>query len=157
MKNLIIAALIFSALLITTATLAKASTKVMWGKTKLRKGQIDKVTVLCTTQLYQKDHEGILRHSHWPIGGEEFRVYSFSGHDGGYYEGGGSLYIKKSTVLKYETPSKFKIALLKNNTVDEKSSLPKTKNERLPVAEDMSNAPISNGQTSPISNEFTDK
>ncbi|QEY22677.1 hypothetical protein D0S48_19615 [Psychrobacillus sp. AK 1817] len=90
MKNLIIAALIFPALLITTATLAEASTKVMWGKTELRNGQIGKVTVLCTTQLYQKDNEGILRHSNRPLyKGEEFRV------------------------LKYETPSKLKLALLK--------------------------------------------
>ena len=46
MKNFLLSALMVPALVISTVTVAEASTKVMWGKTELIKGQIGKVTVL---------------------------------------------------------------------------------------------------------------
>lgn len=44
--------------------------------------------------------------------GEEFSVYSYKGKDGGYYGLGGLLFVKKPSAVKYETPSKVKLALL---------------------------------------------
>lgn len=47
--------------------------------------------------------------------GEEFRVYSYKSMEGGLYGVGNSNFIYKSPVVKYETPSKSKLALLSGN------------------------------------------
>lgn len=117
MKKFFLSALIIPALLLSTVTITEASTKVMWGKTELVKGQIGKVTVLNTTQVYQNNKDGIFKQSTRSLRkGDEFRVYSYKGQDGGFYGLGGGLFVKKSTVVKYETPSKSKLILLENNT-----------------------------------------
>ncbi|MFB5089797.1 hypothetical protein PGC35_21915 [Psychrobacillus sp. PGGUH221] len=116
MKKIFLSALIIPALLLSTVTITEASTKVMWGKTELVKGQIGKVTVLNTTQVYQNNNDGIFKQTtRYLRKGDEFRVYSYKGQDGGFYGLGGGLFVKKSTVVKYETPSKSKLALLENN------------------------------------------
>lgn len=44
--------------------------------------------------------------------GEEYRVFSFKSNDGGLYGVGGGSFVQKNAKVKYETPSKSKIALL---------------------------------------------
>ncbi|MFB5089451.1 hypothetical protein PGC35_20075 [Psychrobacillus sp. PGGUH221] len=116
MKKIFLSALIIPALLLSPVTITEASTKVMWGKTELRKGQIGKITVLNTAPLYQNNNDGIPRQINRSLSkGEEFRVYSYKGQDGGFYGLGGGLFVKRSNVVQYETPSKTKLALLENN------------------------------------------
>ncbi|MFB5086984.1 hypothetical protein PGC35_07140 [Psychrobacillus sp. PGGUH221] len=122
MKKGLLSALIIPVLFLSTVTITEASTKVMWGKTEFVKGQIGKVTVLNTTQIYQNNNDGIFKQSTRSLRkGEEFRVYSYKGQDGGYYGLGGGLFAKKSTVVKYETPSKAKLKLLEDNSLSSSS------------------------------------
>ncbi|MEH7122435.1 MBL fold metallo-hydrolase [Bacillus sp. JJ1532] len=95
---------------------AHAATRVMWGKTELKAGQIGKVTVLSNTDLVTLDANGSLKAVRTLKAGEEYRVYSYkSAHDGLYGVGGGQ-YIQKSSKIKYETPSKAKLALLEQQS-----------------------------------------
>jgi len=100
---------------------------VMWGKTELKVGQVGKVTVLSNTSLVKLESDESLSKVRTLKKGEEFRVYSYKSNHGGLYGVGGGSYIKKEVKVKYETPSKSKLALLhsKNNVansfiVDEK-------------------------------------
>lgn len=97
---------------------ADASTKVMWGKTELKLGQVGKVTVLGDTNLYHLSDNGqVLTKVRTLKKGEEFRVYSVRDltvdNYAAYYAVGGNNYIKTNGNVKYETPSKSKLALLK--------------------------------------------
>ncbi|WP_313892947.1 hypothetical protein [Psychrobacillus sp.] len=93
---------------------ADASTKVMWGKTELKLGQIGKVTILANTSLVKLGSDGSLSTVRSLKKGEEFRVYSYKNNHGGLYGvGGGSFVQKNGAKVKYETPSKSKLALLK--------------------------------------------
>lgn len=96
---------------------AEASTnKVMWGKTELKLGQIGKVTINSSTVLYKLEKSNKLTKIRDLKAGEEFRVYSYKSMEGGLYGVGASSYIYKSPVVKYETPSKSKLALLSGKT-----------------------------------------
>jgi hypothetical protein len=86
--------------------------KVMWGKTELKLGQIGKVTILSNTNLVKMDSNGSLTTVRTLKKGEEYRVYSYNSNHGGLYGVGGGSYIQKSSNIKYETPSKSKLALL---------------------------------------------
>ncbi|MEI4770103.1 transglycosylase SLT domain-containing protein [Psychrobacillus sp. FJAT-51614] len=86
--------------------------KVMWGKTELRLGQIGKVTILSNTNLVKMESNGSLTTVRPLKKGEEYRVYSYKSNHGGLYGVGGGSYVQKSTKVKYETPSKSKLALL---------------------------------------------
>ncbi|MFB5089388.1 hypothetical protein PGC35_19720 [Psychrobacillus sp. PGGUH221] len=122
MKKVFLSALIIPLLFLSTVTITEASTKVMWGKTELVKGQIGKVTVLNTTQVYQNNNDGIFKQSTRSLRkGDEFRIYSYKGQDGGYYGLGGGLFVKRTTVVKYETPSKAKLKLLEDNSLSSSS------------------------------------
>ena len=91
----------------------KAATKVMWGKTELKYGQIGKVTVLADTPLVKMDSDGSLSTVRMLKKGDEFRVYSYKGQHNGLYGVGGSSFVQKNAAkLKYETPSKKKLALV---------------------------------------------
>ncbi|AKU26415.1 PPC domain-containing protein [Geobacillus sp. DSP4a] len=92
---------------ILTITAPKPS--VWWGKVKLVKGQIGKVTVLKDTYLWKMDAKGKLTSVRKLKKGEELRVYSYKN---GLYGVGGGYYVKKDAAVKYETPSKTKLKQL---------------------------------------------
>lgn len=93
---------------------AEAATKVMWGKTELKVGQIGKVTILDKTDLVKLESDGSLTVVRVLNKGEEFRVYSYKSQHGGLYGVGGGSYVKNSKIAKYETPSKSKLAQLED-------------------------------------------
>lgn len=112
------------------------SNKVMWGKTELKKGQIGKVTVLTTTPLVRLASDGSIPNVRYLEKGEEFRVYSVKRNPGLYGVGGGNyIYIGKE--VKYETPSKSKLALLEgkssNETVIETKPTPNSTKDKSTV------------------------
>ncbi|GGA19599.1 SGNH/GDSL hydrolase family protein [Psychrobacillus lasiicapitis] len=86
--------------------------KVMWGKTELKIGQIGKVTILQDTYLMKIENDGSLSTIRTLKKGEEYRVYSYKGQQNGLYGLGGSSFVQKNTAIRYETPSKAKLALL---------------------------------------------
>ena len=86
--------------------------KVMWGKTELKVGQIGKVTILSNTNLVKLESNGTLTTVRTLKKGEEYRVYSYKSNHGGLYGVGAGSYVQKTTNVKYETPSKRKLALL---------------------------------------------
>ena len=74
---------------------AEAAMKVMWGKTELKLGQIGKVTIKSSTELFKMEKDNSLVKVRDLKAGEEFRVYSYKTNNGGLYGvGGGNL--KKS-------------------------------------------------------------
>lgn len=99
----------------SSAVSADATTKVMWGKTELKIGQIGKVTILTNTQLMKIESDGSLTTVRTLKKGEEYRVYSYKGQQNGLYGLGGSIFVQKSDAIRYETPSKAKLALLQNS------------------------------------------
>ncbi|UAW07777.1 stress protein [Psychrobacillus phage PVJ1] len=102
---------------------ASAATKVMWGKTELKLGQIGKATILSDTTLVKLESNGTLSNVRKMKKGEEYRVYSYKSNNGGLYGVGGGSYIQKSAKVKYETPSKSKLALLQQGSAKENVSL----------------------------------
>ncbi|WP_253278862.1 hypothetical protein [Psychrobacillus sp. FJAT-21963] len=102
---------------------ANAATKVMWGKTELKLGQIGKVTILSDTTLVKLESNGSLSNVRKMKKGEEYRVYSFKSNHGGLYGVGGGSYVQKSAKVKYETPSKSKLALLQHGSTNQNASL----------------------------------
>ena len=92
---------------------AAHAASVMWGKTELKLGQIGKVTILADTVLFKLESDGSLSTVRAMKRGEEYRVYSYKSNHGGLYGVGGGNFVQKSEKVKYETPSKSKLALLK--------------------------------------------
>ncbi|MFJ8064710.1 SGNH/GDSL hydrolase family protein [Psychrobacillus sp. NPDC096426] len=88
------------------------TTRVMWGKTELKIGQIGKVTILEDTYLMKIEKDGSLSTIRILKKGEEYRVYSYKGQQNGLYGLGGGSFVQKSDTIRYETPSKAKLALL---------------------------------------------
>ena len=104
-------------LLIAIPTNINAATKVMWGKTELKIGQIGKVTILEDTALVKIESNGSLTTVRMLKKGEEYRVYSYKGQNSGLYGVGSGSFVAKNTVkVKYETPSKAKLALVAGET-----------------------------------------
>lgn len=92
--------------------------KVMWGKTELKVGQIGKVTIQSDTTLWKLEADQSLTKVRSLKKGEEYRVYRYiSAHNGLYGVGGGN-FVKKDISIKYETPSKAKLRLLKGDKPD---------------------------------------
>lgn len=109
-KRIIASILTVLLLLLWTSS---ASAKVMWGKTELKQGQIGKVTILTDAIAVKLADNGYVSPSHILKKSGEFRVYTVrraSGID--YYGLGGGLFVEKTNKIKYETPSKRKLALL---------------------------------------------
>jgi len=96
---------------------ASAATKIMWGKTELKLGQIGKVTILANTSLVKLESNGSLSTVRTLKKGEEYRVYSYKSNHGGLYGVGGGSFVQKNSKVKYETPSKSKLALLQKESV----------------------------------------
>ena len=93
-----------------------ASAKVMWGKTELKQGQIGKVTILTDVNAVKISGNSIKQDKKLKKG-EEFRVYRYQEvGNNGYYGLGGGLFVQKTSKIKYETPSKAKLALLEKPT-----------------------------------------
>jgi len=86
--------------------------KVLWGKTELKFGQIGKVTIMQDTNLVKLESNGTLTILRKMEKGEEYRVYSYKSNHGGLYGVGGGSFVQKNVKVKYETPSKAKLALL---------------------------------------------
>ena len=120
-KHFLLPVLMVPILFLSTLTIAEAApTKVMWGKTELKIGQIGKITVISSTPTYQMK-EGVFKQGSRSLKkGDEYRVYSYKGQEGGYYGLGGGLFVKRSNAVKYETPSKAKLALLKIQELSQK-------------------------------------
>ena len=104
---------IFTVFLLLFST-SSASAKVMWGKTELKLGQIGKITILSDIHTV-KINGTTLTQAKKLKKGEEFRVYSYKTiNNNGYYGLGGGLFVGKSKSIKYETPSKRKLAQVEN-------------------------------------------
>jgi hypothetical protein len=90
----------------------RAEAKVIWGKIELKQGMIGKVTILKDTNLYSITGNKlyVVRKAKK---GQEFGVYSYKKDFGGLYGLGGGIYVKKSSSIKYETPSKAKLEQVK--------------------------------------------
>lgn len=95
-----------------TKKLDVSAVRVMWGKTELKLGQIGKITILSNTNLVKMENNGSLTTVRPMKKGEEYRVYSYKSNHGGLYGVGNGSYVQKSAKVKYETPSKRKLALL---------------------------------------------
>jgi len=96
---------------------ANAATMVMWGKTELKVGQIGKVTILSDINLVKLQSNGSLSTVRSLKKGEEYRVYSYKTNYGGLYGVGGGSFVQKKSNIKYETPSKSKLALLNSKVL----------------------------------------
>lgn len=110
-KVILLAVLVLSISPYKLDTASAAS--VMWGKTELKLGQIGKVTILADTVLTKLESDGSLSTVRAMKKGEEYRVYSFKSNHGGLYGVGSGSFVQKSEKVNYETPSKSKLALLK--------------------------------------------
>ncbi|MER2171841.1 MAG: Ltp family lipoprotein [Psychrobacillus psychrodurans] len=106
-----------------------SAAKVMWGKTELKLGQIGKATILSNTNLVKLNSNGSLTTVRTMKKGEEYRVYSYKSNHGGLYGVGGGSFVQKNAKVKYETPSKSKLALL------QKESAPREYTAALKTAE----------------------
>lgn len=114
-KSIFVSVFTVFLLLFTTGV---ASAKVMWGKTELKQGQIGKITILGTTDLVRINTDGSLSVIRNLNKGEEYRVYSYKNDHGGLYGvGGGSFVQKNPSEVKYETPSKSKLAELEKESI----------------------------------------
>lgn len=113
-KVILTSVLTFFLLIFTTSD---ASAKVMWGKTELKEGQIGKITVIKPINLWERDASNNLKFIRVLNLGEEYRVYRYDDHNGGQYGLGGGMWITNMpTHIKYETPSKAKLAELENGS-----------------------------------------
>jgi NlpC/P60 family len=87
--------------------------KVYWDGLLMVKGQIGKVKVLKSTDIYKRTGAGVLVKERTLQPGQQFRVYQYRSEQGGIYGLGGSLFLKKNTnLVDYRTPSKSKLAIL---------------------------------------------
>src|SRR4051812_25224724 len=75
---------------------ANAASKVMWGKTELKLGQIGKATILADTVLVKLKSNGSLTNVRTMKKGEEYRVYSFKSTHGGLFGVGGGSFVQKN-------------------------------------------------------------
>lgn len=108
------------ALSLTALNGQASAAPVMWGKTELKKGQLGKVTVMKEVMLFQLK-KSYIEPVRMLKPGEEFRVYNTKTiRFIPLYGLGGSMYViqndrnNSDSYIKYETPSKRKLALLNN-------------------------------------------
>ncbi|MFC0477896.1 CAP-associated domain-containing protein [Robertmurraya beringensis] len=81
-------------------------TKIWWDGVELKIGQIGRLTVLKDTELYKLDGDK-KTFARTLKAGEKYRIYAFKP---GQLSVGGGYYIARDTKVKYETPSKTKLA-----------------------------------------------
>lgn len=86
---------------------------VYWNGSVLKTGQIGKINVLKSTKLWKWDKNKKAQVVRTLKAGEQYRVYGYDAKDGGLYFLGSGLFVKKQPgFVKYETPSKEKLALV---------------------------------------------
>ncbi|MBO0589495.1 hypothetical protein [Sporosarcina sp. E16_8] len=110
-KVILLVVLLFGVSLYNVDT-ANAETKVMWGETEFKAGQIGKITVLANTPLVKVGSNGKLTTVRTLKKGEGFRVYQYKNQNGGLYGIGGGTFVQKNSKVKYETPSKNQLVSL---------------------------------------------
>jgi Domain of unknown function (DUF5050)/Transglutaminase-like superfamily len=82
--------------------------KVMWGSVELKKGQIGRITILKETTLQQRENGRLIAVRKLKPN-EQYGVYEY---DRQLYGLGGNMWVTKDAKVKYETPSKQKLAEL---------------------------------------------
>ena len=122
LAQMTIAFLLLISALVANTQVTSADTRVMWGKTELKSGQIGKVTILSNKSLWKLEKDNSLTKVRDLKKGEEYRVYSYKSIHGGLYGVGAGAYIKKETGVKYETPSKEKLNLLNKSKESSKET-----------------------------------
>ncbi|WP_277585916.1 hypothetical protein [Psychrobacillus antarcticus] len=95
-----------------SASAQPALSKIMWGKTELKIGQLGKVTILEDTPLVKQKTDGKLETFRILKKGDEYRVYTYKSMHNGLYGVGANSFVPKNAKIKYETPSKKKLELL---------------------------------------------
>lgn len=106
---LILALVVISAPIQTTVN-ASTINQVKWGKMYLKRGMIGKLIILQDTNIYSKGKNGNLTVAAKAKKGQEIGVYTFKNN---LYGVGGNRYIKKSSAVKYQTPSKQMLSKMK--------------------------------------------
>ena len=114
-KVVLIVVLAFGLSSFKSSSSEAADTKVMWGNTELKLGQIGKVSILNNTVLYKLDKNNSLTKVRNLKKGEAFRVYSYKSMEGELYGVGGSSFIYKSPAVKFEATPKDKLEHLKES------------------------------------------
>ncbi|MBY0123513.1 bifunctional UDP-sugar hydrolase/5'-nucleotidase [Bacillus sp. S/N-304-OC-R1] len=91
----------------------KPAPKVYWNGLLMKKGQIGRVVIEKPINLWKRDTNDKLTFVRVLNPGEKYRVYNFDNkHNGQYGVGGGYFVTKMEGYVKYETPSKKKLAEL---------------------------------------------
>ncbi|MFT4416554.1 C39 family peptidase [Fredinandcohnia humi] len=108
-------------------------------------GQIGKVTILENINSNSIDERNNVTSLERVFKqGEEYRVYTFKSVGGkGYYGLGGGLFVEGTTAVKYETPSKAKLALLEQLRIQAEKD--KANEIFIPVKSLMQNPELPNG------------
>jgi hypothetical protein len=89
------------------ADAASAPIGVKWGNSILIQGQIGRVTILKDTDLLKKENDKLVIIKRLRKG-SIYRVFSFKDQNGGIFGLGGGAFVKKTTSILYENPSKTK-------------------------------------------------
>ena len=87
--------------------------KVYWDKLLMKKGQIGRITVEKPINLWKKEANNKLTFVRVLNPGEQYRVYNYDKQHSGQFGVGGGYYVTDiKGLVKYETPSKGKLAEL---------------------------------------------
>lgn len=132
MKKIILSVLLlvlaFPTFFIKTEAAMPTPTKIMWDNMELKKGQIGRVTMLKSGFTISKYENGEFRPARVVKKGEVFRVYGIKvetyathldlgnnlwAYLSSHRSDGSNVYLQKT--VNYETPSKSKLALLKES------------------------------------------
>lgn len=113
MKNQKVFLVSFFTFFLLLFSTSDAEAKVMWGKTELKKGQIGKVTAILSDTMANTMKNNTIQPNKVLKKGGEFRVYTYRVLGNKQFYGlGGGQFVQKTSKIKYETPSKAKLAQL---------------------------------------------
>jgi lysophospholipase L1-like esterase len=94
----------------------KPTPKVYWDGVLMNKGQIGRVTIQTPINLWKRTDGNEIVYVRTLKAGEQFRVYQYDHLHGGQYGLGSDYFVTKMAgYIKYQTPSKEKLALLNGN------------------------------------------
>ncbi|MBB3870441.1 MULTISPECIES: hypothetical protein [Anoxybacillaceae] len=125
-KGLLLVPLLSAGLLLLTPyNEHSVEAKVYWDGVELKPGQIGRLTILKQTPLYKLDaSKKVFVRNLKP--GQKFRIYAFKP---GMLGIGGGYYVDRDSRVKYETPSKAKLAQVKEEQELLKAGLQKYSGE----------------------------